>query len=346
MNFYYGKAQDRASRQNDSTWVSYFYVQIDEPGWVSIIVRRSDNASVTSQDILDCKLTITQQPGYITNQETFGDAGLISYGGSRPALSNQAKVWRGYNPGNIPLNQDGSAYGDYLFSINNGVFYSYKISTRTRINNGTSLGRTFHANTVMFGSEVATGSNFPLLYVSDTKNHKLAVYKVTGNETAFALEYQYDIDCTTMDTSLIGKGDSCFFVDAENGFLYLFRYKETGYPTTPVMTNGVYITRFNLPQSGTVLTSSDILDTVYLNNFDYAAIQGGFVSHGQIYFAVGTGPYTTTAYLDVYEPLQQKVITCLNLTKMFPGEPEAVTYIEEEKAILFANSGVWMRVRF
>lgn len=347
MNYFYGKVNDRASRKSDSTWVPFFYLQNDEAGWLSIVIKRDDNANVSQQDIEDCKLTVIQQPGFIANHLDSGDTGLFTYTGVRPNITNQAKVWRGFNPGNIPLNQDAATYGDYLFAITTtGTFYSYKFSTNQRINNGTQFGRTLHSNSVTFGKEVASGSNFPLLYISDCKNHKLAVYKILGDDTGYSLDFQYDISVTSIDTSVIGVGDSSFFVDGDNNIIYLFRYKKSGYPAAVSKDNGVFISRYPLPAEATVYSENDLIDVVYLDNFDYAAIQGGLVINGQVYVSAGIGPYNTTAHLYVYDPFIQKMITEMNLTSVFPGEPETLTFIDTENVLLFANSGIWLRIRF
>ena len=347
FQYYLGRENDRAYKWQDQSWRDYQYM-IDVPygSWLTLTIRRSDQAAITSSDITACKLTIVEEEGIYTNNQHTGKCGLIRYAGPNPN-GNTAKIWRTFNPGNIQAPQSVAIYKDYMFtpSANGSQFWCWKISTNTRVNNGTATNiPTGHFSASQFGEELAAGSPFPLLYWTDSTNRKLYAIKITGNDTnGYSFNIAFVVDASALDSSIVGYNWLQFYVDPVERFIYLMANKQQQATVAPG--NGIIVSRIDLPTEAKVLAQSDIYESVFVDNFDYYALQDGFVRDGLVYVAVGIGPFDTTQYLCVYSPLIQKVIAVVNFKGIVPGEPQGCSWYERENAIFYGDATNWMCVR-
>ncbi len=257
-----------------------------------------------------------------------------------PGLDKAANIANG--------RQDGTVYGDYLFSFNSsGVckVYSadeYKLIFEFTLDKTTIIKP--HCNSVSFGTyKYAESDEFPLLYCNIYNSYKTdrsydgmcAVYRIQREGTSFTstLVQVIKIGFTT-DTQRWSSpnGDvrpyGNFVVDTDNNKLYAFTMRD-GDKTTrffsfklPALTDGTMDNTFGVNK--VTLNVEDIIDSFSTEYFHY--VQGAAYYNGKIYSLEGfTDDATNKAALRIVDLATKTVCQKVDLYGMnLKTEPEAV----------------------
>ena len=258
--------------------------------------------------------------------------------------------------------QGGAIYGDLLLNVlacdentddAENVFL-WNLNTGDKIAAFT-LGYTLkgfkyykpHANTVCFGKEYHSDSEFPLLYVSQTfgleygkkeyKKSGVHVYKIMSNNAKYEAELVQVIRPSIDDICLlnsIGPSIHNFIVDIDDSKLYVVGYCNNDFYNPE---NSICVTSFNLPLSsdGTevVLTSRDILNC-YTLPMSYC-IQSVFYDNGFLY--IMNGDSSKYKWLRSLNLKTHKIESKYDFTYV-AGEPQFCGFWKGKFLMYFAGS--------
>ncbi len=286
---------------------------------------------------------------------------------STPSRTNTVDIEK---VGGSMCNQDGAAYGGYLFSINKaGTCRVFDVNNGFSYFGDFSLVQTNgftivpHSNSVCFGPyKYEETDEFPLLYCNLYNNKvedayisgMLIAYRISRNGTDFTCEPVQVIQIGFTDDTTNWKGGSDrpygnFVVDTDNQRLYAY-----------VMFNRERnITKFysfELPQPKTetstetygvktvTLRLEDALESFDLRYFNY--VQGVCYYNGMLFVTEGMTGEENPAVISVIDLGQKAIVAEIPLAELgFAIEPECIEVIDENLYFTF-NNGYLYRVTF
>ena len=216
---------------------------------------------------------------------------------------------------------------------------------------------TNHSNQCMFSSIHKAGNPLPLLYVTGgygtggdengyfyrcmVENIELErdeKGKVTGGKSSLLQTISYK-DGPLEDSNWIQPCWGCpaWFVDSENGFLYMF---SCVYRTTEAFfqyneQNRYIITRFRMPdpfgERFVLLSASDILDQ-FVCPYDIPFTQGGMIYGDKLYYTFGCGREKYPNGLRIFDLKEKRLCAKMDLSKgIFADEEiESCSYYKGE----------------
>ena len=230
--------------------------------------------------------------------------------------------------------QGAASYGDYLFQFENynANVYIYNLKTKEFVEKvPLAKNSNNHCNNACFSNIFyEEGDEFPLLYVSGSRNGKYnnaQVYRIRKEDSHFAIFQTQEIvlpPCNE-NNNLYWTG---IIMDNENSYMYVYANN-----------NGAQIAKFDIPDthlSETILTDEDILEQFSLNSFTHQ--QGAVISNGFLYVMDGVPQWGDTNYLRIIDLVKLEDHTIYNVSEMgFNQEFEGLT-IYNDKLIAPTNS--------
>lgn len=240
---------------------------------------------------------------------------------------------------NIPYHQSFAIYGDFVFLISpQGICRVYNLVSKSVVgtididHKGFSLP---HGNVCCFGKKINEESEFPLLYVSQWNGEGAClVYEISKNESGlFTLTLKQTIIYKDCNTDKYGSVLGDWVVDADNGFIYSFKYHLES--STISDNNYNHICQFALPS----VADSEVIgfkDSDVIDAFSIPFIpimQDKKIKNNLLYVASGGGGYSQS--ITIVDLQQNKTIKSIDLS-CWGGEPEG---LDVSKGIVLSYEG-------